>query len=81
MGACRQGFDLFNRYGRKSAFEQIRRGDWKYVRQYIFRDTLTRFLCKLSGGCHFTWQPDPVEEPEALYCQWCKKRKPVEDPD
>jgi hypothetical protein len=77
MGACREGFDLTRWIGWKSAWRGIRQGRWRNVREYVFRDTFTKAICWLSGGHEFYWQPDPVNEPEELFCNWCHKRKPA----
>jgi len=78
MGACRESFDLFNRHCWRNLIRyRLRRWNWRGVRQYIFRDTFTRFICMASGGCEFSRQPDPVNEPEGVYCHWCRKRNPL----
>ncbi len=77
MGASREGFDLLHKYGRYHAWKGIRSGRWRSVRIYIFRDTCTRWLCWLSGGHEFHWQPDVVNAPEELFCNWCHKQKPI----
>ncbi len=76
MGASRESFDLFNRCCWHNLRYRLRYGHWTGVRRYIFRDTFTRVICWLSGGCEFYWQPDPVNEPGEVFCNWCHKRKP-----
>ena len=80
MGTAREGFDLLSPYGRYHARKAIRHGRWRVLRQYVFRDTFSRFICWLSGGHEFYWQPDPVNEPEEVFCHWCHRRKPKEEP-
>ena len=76
MVTSRQGYDLFNRH----CWRLLRRPIyWPDFRRYVFRDTFTRFICWLSGGHEFTWQPDVVNEPEEIFCHWCHKRKPKEE--
>lgn len=79
MGMSREGFDLFNRYGRAHIWQRIRLGGWRHVRRYVFRDTFAKWICALSGGHEYTLQPDAVNEPAELSCGWCHARKPREE--
>lgn len=81
MGAAREAFSLFNKHQRRSLFRHIRTGRWKFVRIYVYRDTFTPILCWLSGGHEFYWKPDPVDEPEELFCSWCHCRQPKDEQD
>ena len=77
MGASREGFNLFSRYGQRHLWSAIRQRRLSQARLYVFRDTLTPLLCWLSGAHEFYWRPDPVNEPEEVFCNWCHTRKPI----
>ena len=80
MGASRQGYNLFSWIQVKGAWYEIRHGRTYGLRRYILRDTLTPLICWLSGGHEFHWQPDPVNEPEEVFCNWCHRLKPRLEP-
>jgi len=75
MGSTRESFDLFHKYGFRNFWHAIRRRRFTLVRRYVFRDTFTYWICRLSGGHEFYWIPDPVTKPDEKACCWCHKRR------
>lgn len=75
MGSSREGYDLTHAYGRMYFWKALKR-DRAQLRRYVFRDNLAWVVCRLSGGCEFTWRPEPNEFPEEFYCCWCHAAKP-----
>jgi len=71
MNKNRQGFNLFTRIGWANTIEWMRRG-WdgvRWVQRYVFRDSLTWIVCRMSGGC----EPYRPEEGVRI-CFWCHGR-------
>jgi len=71
MGSTRESLDLFHKYGFRNFWHAIRRRRFTWVRRYVFRDTFTHWICRLSGGHEFYWAPDPAYEPDDKACCWC----------
>ena len=72
MGNCgRQGFNLFNPYGRKAFFSNGIFGD-KWGRRYVLQDTFGEFICKIRGHKLFNSADDTQNYVEAS-CSRCGK--------
>jgi hypothetical protein len=69
MGSCREGFDLFNSFGRKHFFKRGLLGD-KWARHYVLKDTLGKYICKIIGHSK-TFNTDDI--PPNKCCLRCFK--------
>ena len=58
MGACREGYDLFHKYGRM----HFRKNGWKWAKQYVLQDTLGHHICPIIGHSKKTFQNDENEK-------------------
>ncbi|TET16309.1 MAG: hypothetical protein E3J81_03540 [Dehalococcoidia bacterium] len=70
MGCARQGFDLFNKYGRRAFFHPGVFGD-RWGRQFVLQDTFGRYVCKLLGHSKKTYEVEDYEED--YICVVCKR--------
>jgi hypothetical protein len=68
MGACREGFDLANKYQRGNFWRSLLRGRFQ---RYMWGDTFGRVLCWLKGE-HVLHQ-DFSETPHTTSCYVCGK--------
>ena len=68
MGAAREGFDLFHKFGRQSAWRYISRGRWP---SYLWLDTFGKFRCILTGHGHYVSDYDNSKPNWA--CRKCGK--------
>ena len=78
MGSTRESFNLFNKYGFQYFWRAMRQRRFKQLRQYVFRDTCTHWICWLSGGHEFYSAWDPEIEMDDMYCHWCHRWKESE---
>lgn len=64
-GSCREGFDLFNRYGRDNFRRRIcfRGQFWDLV----WRDTFGRYICKIIGHTSKTFITDGTPPKKICY--------------
>jgi len=69
--AGRQGYNLFNPYGRKAFFNSSIFGD-KWGRRYVFNDTFEKFICKIKGHKLFNSADDTKNYVEKT-CSRCSK--------
>jgi hypothetical protein len=69
--ACREGFDLFNKYQRGNFFRRGIFGD-KWARHYVLKDTFGHHVCSIIGHSkkihHIT---DTCGEPPFDLCDRC----------
>jgi hypothetical protein len=72
MGACREGFDLLNKYGRSAFWRGLKRGRFN---RYMWRDTFGRVLCWLSGEhvIRQEFENGEVETSCTCCCKWLKQ--------
>lgn len=68
MGASREGYDLFNRAGRRHFWRELRRGR---IERLMWRDTFGRLSCALRG--HKAFVADHVNGKEEWACSRCCK--------
>lgn len=73
MGACREGFNLFNRYGWQHLISHIRGGRWRYPLSYVFTDTFGHPYCWAFGHKPFHQNPECVDEPPEFACRRCHR--------
>lgn len=66
MGSSREGYNLFNKYGRRVLFRNLLRGrvDWHYV----WTDTFGRYICRVIGHSK-TFETDDI--PPKKCCLRC----------
>ena len=71
MGACREGFDLTNKYGRSAFWRSLKRGRFQ---RYMWVDTFGRLLCWLVGehAIRQEWEHGPDQPPETSCVRCCK---------
>lgn len=75
MGACREGFNLANKFGRRTFFRNLRRGRFERL---MWRDTFGPLLCWLSGEHiairqNFYGDNGEVETSCSCCCRWLKQ--------
>lgn len=72
MGACREGFDLFNKFGRRAFWQHLKRGRFQRI---MWRDTFGRVICWLHGEhtVHQTFENNEVESSCHTCCKWLKQ--------
>jgi hypothetical protein len=66
MGACREGFNLFNKYQRAN-FWAKKNKPWRLM----LGDTLMPLICMVRG--HDPYRPDKIIEPREWACKRCHK--------
>lgn len=65
-GAGREGFDLFNKFGRKAFWNYLKRGRFQ---SDMWRDTFGRFACWFLG--HDRYNAAMANEPPEYACKRC----------
>lgn len=68
MGASREGFDLFNKYGRRAFWRELKRGR---IQSLMWVDTFGRFRCLLIG--HDLYDANAGGCPPEFACRKCHK--------
>jgi len=71
MGAVREGFNLFSKFGRYYFFRRGMFGD-KWARQYVLQDTFGRYICKILGHSKKTFETDDI--PPEIICFRCFRK-------
>lgn len=71
MSACREGFNLFNRFGRQHLKDHIARGRWRNAARYVFVDTFGHPLCWLAG--HKPYRANSECDPPEFACRRCHR--------
>jgi len=69
MGACREGFNLFHKMGRRNFFKHGIFGN-KWAREYVLKDTLGRYICAIFGHSR-VFQTDDF--PPKIVCVRCTR--------
>lgn len=64
MGACREGFNLFNKYQRANFWSKKNR-PWRLM----MSDTLLALTCKILR--HKPYRPDKINDPREWACKRC----------
>lgn len=64
MGACREGFNLFNKIQRQNFFRRKNK-PWRLM----FEDTFYPLICRLRG--HAPYRPDKINDPRQWACKRC----------
>lgn len=63
---CREGFNLFHKFGRRHFFKRGLFGD-KWARMFVLKDTLGRYVCRIIGHAEsFENDDDP---PKKICCR------------
>lgn len=81
MSACREGFNLFNKYQRANFFRRGLFGD-RWARENVFGDTfrfVARWFCKCFGHGKVSWMDWEDGKREQL-CHRCLRRTGKTDP-
>ena len=73
MGGCREGFNLFNRYGRIHFSSHVRAGRWRYALGFVFADTFGPPVCWLLGHRPYHANKECVSEPPEFACLRCHR--------
>ncbi len=64
MGACREGFNLLNKFQRANFFSKKHK-PWALM----FHDTFWPLVCRVIG--HKPYRPDKILEPKEWACKRC----------
>lgn len=67
MGEAREGYDLFNKWGRRHFIRDLKAGRFN---SYVWRDTFGRFACRVLG--HDVYDSNPGGTPEPACKRCCK---------
>ena len=68
MGAAREGFDLFHKFGRRNFWRDLKLGR---INNHVWRDTFGRFTCMVLG--HKRYDSNAGGYPEEWACRRCCK--------
>lgn len=73
MSACREGYDLLNKNGRRAFLLSIFK--WRRFPRLMWRDTFGRVLCWLSGEhtIRQTFENNEVWTSCTCCCKWLKQ--------
>jgi hypothetical protein len=73
MGACREGCDLLNKYGRRVFVRDLFKR--RSFNRHVWRDTFGRVLCWLSGehSIKQDFEGDQVESSCTTCCKWLEQ--------
>ena len=73
MGACREGFNLLNEYGRQHFVSHIRGGRWRYAMSFAFLDTFGHPMCWLFWHRPYHANEECRSEPPEYACRRCHR--------
>jgi len=74
MGAAREGFNLFNRFGRRAFWSHLKRGRFQRV---MWRDTFGGVICWFHGehSIRQNFENGEVETSCTTCCRWLRQDK------